>query len=110
MARLAPQAKSPAGKPFRDLRSRLLGARGGKPSAPRIALAEHAAWAGAHVMTLNEELAAAIAERRAVSAGALEIYARVSPVYAAALRDLDATHEMRPAIAPLHRADVEPAT
>ena len=109
MSRFRPRANSPAGKSFRELRDRFLQGIGGEPSPLKAARAEHAAWAGTHLAPLNKEIAEAIAERRSVSVEALAMYVALSAAYGAALRDLDASHDTRPAMGPLHGTSAEAA-
>ncbi len=103
MARLGPRADSAAGRLFRELRDRFLTGRH-EPSPSKAAAAEHAAWVGTHVAALNKQIAQAIAEHRPVPAEVLATYLAVTTAYGAALRDLDAMHDLRPALGPLHRA------
>ena len=105
MRRLGPRADRAAGRLFQELRDRFLTGR----HEPKAAAAEHTAWLGSHAAALNRQLSTAIAEGRPVPAELLAMHASVSSAYGAALRDLHAMDDLRPALGPLHRAGAKAA-
>jgi hypothetical protein len=105
MSRLRPRANSSAGKSFRELRDRYLAGVGPVPSPLRQELAERAARTRVHLDPMDQKLD----EGHPLSADETRLYEAMIRSLVVLMRELDAMHDLRPALGPLHRASAEVA-